>query len=90
MAASLQLALDHIKVDDIPEPQRKQSPLWQDSSFPPKKDYDLVSSRYPRNRKKILIVGLIIFVLVVTGITLGALWQLLGINPLEALVYWRM
>ena len=90
MEASPRSAPNHVKVDDIPEPQRKQSPLWQDSSFPTKIDYDLVASRSPRNRKKPLIVGLIIFVLVVASIALGALWQLQGINPLEALVYWQM
>ncbi len=90
MEVSPKLTPDQVKVVDIPEPQRKQSPLWQDSSFPTKKDYDLVSNRYPRNRKKHLMVGFIIAVLVVASIALGALWQLQGINPLEALVYWRM
>jgi len=29
-------------------------------------------------------------VLVAMSVVMGALWQLKGLNPLEALIYWRM
>jgi len=90
MAGSPGLSPNQFKEKEILEPQRKQSPLWQDASLPTKKDFDVISRRYPRSQKKSLIVGLIIFVLVAVSIGLGALWQIQGINPLEALVYWRM
>lgn len=90
MAGSQGLAPHQFKGKEVPEPLRKQSPLWQDSTLPTKKDFDVISRRYPRSRKKSIIVGFIIFVLVAVSIGLGALWQFQGINPLEALVYWRM
>jgi hypothetical protein len=90
MVGSPGLSPNQFKEKEIVGPPRKQSPLWQDSSLPIKKDFDVISRRYPRNRKRSFIVGLIIFVLVAVSIGLGALWQIQGINPLEALVYWRM
>jgi hypothetical protein len=90
MAGSAGLSPNSFKENEVTGPIRKQSPLWQDSSLPTKKDFDVISRRYPRNRKKSLIVGFIIFVLVAVSIGLGALWQIQGVNPLEALVYWRM
>ena len=71
--------------DVVPGPQRKQSPLWHDSSFSAKRDYEAVSRRYSRGKTKSRIVGLIIFLLVVGTIVLGALWQYQGIHPLEIL-----
>lgn len=67
-------------------PLRSRSPLWQE----PSTKKDVSSPRYPRSRKKNLIVGIIVFVLVTASIALGALWQLQGINPLEVLFSWRM
>ncbi|MEX0828881.1 MAG: hypothetical protein WD032_01415 [Nitrospirales bacterium] len=90
MAGSSGLVPDQLKGNEVPETLRKQPPLWQDSSLPIKKDFDVISRRYPRSKKKSLIVGLIIFLLVAVSIGLGAWWQLQGINPLEALIYWRM
>ena len=87
MEESSRLAPNHGKEDAISEPLRKQSPLWQDSSFPTKRDYNVVLRRYPRSRKKSLIIGVIIFVLVAGSIALGALWQYQGIHPLEILAY---
>jgi len=63
-------------------PLRSRSPLWQDPSAKKETSYP----RYPRSRKKTLIVGLIIFVIVAVAIALGALWQFEGINPLQAFV----
>jgi ssDNA-binding Zn-finger/Zn-ribbon topoisomerase 1 len=73
--------------EDVPSSKypRGRSPLWQDSSA----RKDVSSPRYPRSRNNSLIVGLIIFVLVAASIVLGVLWQLEGVNPLEALVYGR-
>jgi hypothetical protein len=53
-------------------------------------DRDVVSPRYPRSRKKSFLLGLLIFILIAASVVGGAFWQLQGINPLEALVYWRM
>lgn len=85
MEESSRLAPNQLKEDVVTEPYRKQSPLWQDSSFPAKRDYDVVLRRYPRSRKKSLVVGIIIFVLVASSIALGVIWQYQGINPLEIL-----
>jgi hypothetical protein len=90
MDRPLGLGPNKTREDDFSDLLRKQSPLWQDASFSKKMDYDTVSRRYPRSRKKSIVVGLIIFVFVAASIALGALWKLQGLNPLEALVYWRM
>jgi hypothetical protein len=90
MSESPGLAPNQFKGSEVSEPVRKQSPLWQDSSLPTKKDFDVISRRYPRSKKKSIIVGFIIFLLVAVSIGLGLLWQLQGINPLESLVYWRV
>jgi len=80
----------HLKLPSNLASPRRRSQLWQDSSLSPQIDQGIVSPRYPRSRKKSLIVGLIIVVLVAASIALGTLWQLQGINPLEALVSWRL
>ena len=67
-------------------PLCNRPPLWQD----PSARKEVSSPRYPRSRKKSIVVGLIIFVLVAVSIVFGALWLYQGINPLEVLVYWRM
>lgn len=79
---------DSSSSEDVSSSQypRGRSPLWQD----PSARKDVSSPRYPRNEKKSLIVGLIIFVLVAASIVFGFLWKLEGVNPLEALIYWRM
>jgi hypothetical protein len=69
---------------------RRRSPLWQDSAIATKVDKDSVSTRYPRSRRKSILLGLLVFILIVVSVVSGALWQLQGINPLEILVYWRM
>ncbi len=81
---------DRIKLEEMPTPPRQRSPLWQDTSLPMERDQRVVSRRYPRSRRKSIVVGLIIVVLVAASIAFGALWQMQGVNPLEALVYWRM
>jgi len=67
-------------------PGGSRSPLWQD----PSARKDLASAQYPDSRRKSIIVGLIIFVVVAASIALGSIWKLQGINPLEALVSWLM
>jgi hypothetical protein len=53
-------------------------------------DRDVVSRRYPQSRKKSILLGLLVFILIAISVVSGAVWQLQGINPLEILVYWRM
>ena len=66
---------------------RRRAALWQDPSGPQK----LASPRrYPRGRKKSILIGLILLVTVAMSVVLGAIWQLDGLNPLEAILSWRM
>ena len=71
-------------------PRRRSQQLWQEPSLSIKPDKEVIASRYRRSRKKPFIVGFIIFVLLVVSIGVAVLWELQGLNPLEALVYWRM
>ncbi len=90
--SSLESSLDplHSQSDEsnIPASLRQRSPLWQDSSLPQEMDRYVAPSRYSPGRRKSFIVGLLIFVLVTLSIGFGLLWQVQGINPLEALVTW--
>ncbi len=81
---------NQVKRKKVSASPRRQSQLWQDSSFPTKIDRDVVSRRYPRSRKKSILLGLLVFILIAISVVSGAVWQLQGINPLEVLVYWRM
>ena len=65
---------------------RRRSPLWQNPSVPKA----VSSPPYRRSNKNSFIVGLILLVIVVLSVAFGAVWQLKGLNPLEALLYWRM
>ena len=67
---------------------RGRSQLWEDSSFG--KEIESLLPRYPRSRKKSILLGLLIFILIAASVVSGALWQFQGINPLEILVYWQM
>jgi hypothetical protein len=60
--------------------------LWQNPSVPK----EVSSPPYRRSSKNFFIVGLILLVIVVLSVAFGAVWQLKGLNPLEALLYWRM
>jgi hypothetical protein len=60
--------------------------LWQDPSVLK----EVSSPRYPRGKKNSIIVGVILLVIVAMSVVVGAMWQLKGFNPLEALLYWRM
>lgn len=79
----------HTDSESLPAIHLRPS-LWKDPSL--KKDG--FSPRYPRNKgkavRKNIVVSLIFFVFVAAVMVLGALWQLEGVNPLEALAYWRM
>lgn len=72
--------------DPVYQVSRRRSPLWQNPSVPK----EVSSPRYRRSNKNSLIVGLILLVIVAMSVAFGAIWQLKGLNPLEALLYWRM
>ena len=65
---------------------RRRPPLWQNPSVPK----EASSPRYRRSNKNSLIVGLILLVIVAMSVAFGAVWQLKGLNPLEAIMNWRM
>jgi len=65
---------------------RRRPPLWQYPSVL----QEVSSPRYPRSTKKSIIVGVILLVIVALSVVVGAMWQLKGLNPLEALVSLRM
>jgi hypothetical protein len=79
---------DQVKRKKVSASPRRQSQLWQDSSFG--EEIESFLPRYPRSRKKSILLGLLVFILIAASVVGGALWQLQGINPLEILVYWRM
>ena len=87
---SLNSGIPQVKGSGSPVVPRKRSQLWQEPSLPIKSDQEVLAPRYRRSRKRPFIVGLIIFVLLAVSIGVGAFWKLQGLNPLEALVYWRM
>lgn len=64
----------------------RRSPLWQDPSV----RKEVSSPRYPRSKKKSIIVGVILLVIVAISVVVGAMWELKGLNPIEALVSWRI
>ena len=70
---------------------RRHSPLWEASSKTiTSTTKEISSSPYPRQKRKSIIVGVLLMVLVAVSVVMGALWQLKGLNPLETLIYWRM
>jgi hypothetical protein len=79
---------NQVKRGNVSASPRGRSQLWQDSSFG--EEIESFLPRYPRSRKKSILLGLLIFILIAASVVSGALWQLQGINPLEILVYWRM
>jgi len=79
---------NQVKRKKVSASPRRQSQLWQDSSFG--EEIESFLPRYPRSRKKSILLGLLVFILIAASVVGGALWQLQGINPLEILVYWRM
>ncbi len=87
---SLNSGIPQVKGSGSPVVPRKRPPLWQGASLPTTMEQEVIAPRYRRSRKKPLIVGFIIFVLLVASIGVGAFLKLQGLNPLEALVYWRM
>ena len=78
-----------VKRGNVSASSRRRSQLWQDSSFGEEIE-SFLPRRYPRSRKKSILLGLLVFILIAAAVVSGALWQLQGINPLEVLVYWRM
>jgi RNA polymerase subunit RPABC4/transcription elongation factor Spt4 len=65
---------------------RGRSALWQDPASP----QNVANPRYPRSKKKSILIGLILLVTVAISVVFGAIWQLNGLNPLEAILSWRM
>jgi hypothetical protein len=80
---------NQVKRGNVSASSRRRSQLWQDSSFGEEIE-SFLPRRYPRSRKKSILLGLLVFILIAAAVVSGALWQLQGINPLEVLVYWRM
>ena len=80
---------NQVKRGNVSASSRRRSHLWQDSSFGEEIE-SFLPRRYPRSRKKSILLGLLVFILIAAAVVSGALWQLQGINPLEVLVYWRM
>jgi len=80
---------NQVKRKNVLASPRRRSQLWQDSSFGEEIE-SFLPRRYPRSRKKSIILGLLVFIFIAASAVGGALWQLQGINPLEVRVYWRM
>ena len=78
--------VDAFQKDLTRQGSRRRPPLWQAPSVLK----EVSSPRYPRSKKNSIIVGVILLVIVAISVVVGAMWQLKGLNPLEALIYWRM
>lgn len=77
---------DTYRNDPAFQESRRRPPLWQNPSVLK----EVSSPRYRRSNKNSLVVGLILLVIVAMSVAFGAIWQLKGLNLLEALLYWRM
>lgn len=68
---------------------RRRPALWQD---PLRVDEDTAANtpRFPRSRKKSLILAIVGIILIVVAGGLGALWQFKGITPLELFAFLQM
>jgi hypothetical protein len=77
---------DTYKNDPALQSSRRRSPLWQDLSI----TKAVSSPRYRRSKKQSIIIGLLLLVIVAVSVLFGALWQLKGLTPVEALLSWRM
>jgi hypothetical protein len=73
---------------DDPDTQEspRRRPLWQDPAALPKN----TAPRPRPSKKQSIMVALILLVIVALSVVFGAMWQLEGLNPLEAILYWRM
>lgn len=71
--------------DPVSQSSRRHSLLWQEG-FVGKN----TTSRSPRPSKHSLMIGLLLLVIVAVSVLFGALWQLQGLTPVEALLSWRM
>lgn len=78
--------IDTYRNDPTFQGSRRRPPLWQNPSVPKAVSFP----SYRRSNKNSIIVGLILLVIVAMSVAFGAIWQLKGLNPLEALLYWRM
>jgi RNA polymerase subunit RPABC4/transcription elongation factor Spt4 len=84
-------SVDPSRHDRTLESPRKRAPLWQDPAWQsPLRPQKPSSLRYPRSSRHSIIVGIILLVIVAISVMFGAIWQLNGLNPLEAILSWRM
>ena len=65
--------------------EKKKRPLWGESPRPREEE-----PQYPRARKKMSLLVVVIVSVLLVAIASFAFFQLQGLNPLEALVYWQM
>ena len=68
-----------------PRRERRPSPLWEET-----KAFYEDEPQFPRPQKKWGLFFLIFFTLLFISLASFAIWQVKGLNPLEALVYWQM
>ena len=73
----------------IGSPTRRRPALWQDPLMTAK-ETDANVPRFPRSRKKSIILVIVGILLTIVAGGLGALWQFKGITPLELLAYLQM
>jgi len=73
----------------IGSPTRRRPALWQDPLMTAK-ETDANVPRFPRSRKKSIILVIVGILLTLVAGGLGALWQFKGITPLELLAYLQM
>ncbi len=65
--------------------EKRKSPLWGESPRPREEE-----PQYPRARKKMSLLVVVIVSVLLVAMASFAFFQLKGLNPLEALVYWQM
>lgn len=65
--------------------EKRTSPLWGESQSIREEE-----PQYPRPRKKWSLFFLVMVSVLLVALASFAFWQLKGLNPLEALVYWQM
>lgn len=67
---------------------KRRPALWQEAFIP--KEIEAAPPKYPRNRKKSIVLVIVGIILLVVAGGFGALWQFKGITPLELLAYLQM
>ena len=75
--------LDTSRDEPALQTSQRRLPLWQDPSALPK----VPPPRHRQSKKQSIMVALILLVIVAISVVFGAMWQLEGLNPLEAILY---